>query len=208
MAATVDRVGNITINLADSAKYTIAASIEVPAGLVINGNAATIDASACEAPFIALSATPSAELINSYYRVGQIKIANLKVDSIKNSIIYDNSTQYCVVDLTIENSVLNLATKAVQNEALISFKQGGVKDLNIKNSTIYGNGVSKYFVRYHNNARLDRYGFDKSTEFQTMNYQNNTFYNVIHSGGQWGNYNGISGQAYSCLLYTSPSPRD
>jgi hypothetical protein len=124
-------------------------------------------------------------------------ISNVRVDSIKNSIFYDNGTKYCVVDFTIDNSVLNLATTAVQNDALVSFKQGGAKDFNIKNSTVYGNGVAKYFIRYENNARLDRYGFDKNTEFQTMNYQNNTFYNVIQAGGQWGNYNGIGGQVYS-----------
>lgn len=195
--ATVAKVGDITINLKKGTTYTVSKSIEIPAGLVINGDSAKIDASALDAPFIVMSATPSVELINEYYRVGQVKISNVVVDSIKNSIFYDNNTKYCVVDFTIDNSVLNLATTAVQNEALVSFKMGGAKDVNITNSTIYGNGVAKYFIRYNNSARLDRYGFDKTTEFQTMNYQNNTFYNVIQTGGQWGNYGGIGGQNYS-----------
>ena len=195
--AEVAKVGNITINLTDGAAYTIANSIVAPASLVINGNGATVDATALDAPFIALSKEPTAELINNYYRVDSVMISNVRVDSIKNSIFYDNGTKYCVVDFTIDNSVLNLATTAVQNEALVSFKQGGAKDFNIKNSTVYGNGVAKYFIRYENGARLDRYGFDKTTEFQTMNYQNNTFYNVIQTGGQWGNYNGIAGQVFS-----------
>ena len=195
--ATVDKVGDITINLKKDAAYTVSKSIEIPAGLVINGDSAKIDASALDAPFIVMSATPSVELINEYYRVGQVKISNVVVDSIKNSIFYDNNTKYCVVDFAIDNSVLNLATTAVQNEALVSFKMGGAKDFNVTNSTIYGNGIAKYFIRYNNSARLDRYGFDKTTEFQTMNYQNNTFYNVIQAGGQWGNYGGIGGQNYS-----------
>ena len=195
--ATVDKVGDITINLKKDAVYTVSKSIEIPAGLVINGDSAKIDASALDAPFIVMSATPSVELINEYYRVGQVYISNVVVDSIKNSIFYDNNTKYCVVDFAIDNSVLNLATTAVQNEALVSFKMGGAKDFNVTNSTIYGNGVAKYFIRYNNSARLDRYGFDKTTEFQTMNYQNNTFYNVIQTGGQWGNYGGIGGQNYS-----------
>jgi hypothetical protein len=195
--AKVAKVGKITVNLTEGVAYTASSSIVAPAGLVINGNGATIDASALNAPFIALSKEPTAELINNYYRVDSVMISNVRVDSIKNSIFYDNGTKYCVVDFTIDNSVLNLATTAVQNDALVSFKQGGAKDFNIKNSTVYGNGVAKYFIRYENNARLDRYGFDKNTEFQTMNYQNNTFYNVIQAGGQWGNYNGIGGQVYS-----------
>ena len=195
--AAVKKVGKITINLTEGAAYTVNSSIVAPAGVVINGNGATVDASALGAPFIALSKEPTAELINNYYRVDSVMISNVRVDSIKNSIFYDNGTQYCVVDFTIDNSILNLATTAVQNDALVSFKQGGAKDVNIKNSTVYGNGVANYFVRYNNSARLDRYGFDKNTEFQTMNYQNNTFYNVIKAGGQWGNYGGIGGQLYS-----------
>ena len=196
------KVGDITINLAAGGAYTVSGTIEAPAGLVINGDAAspaTIDASALAAPFVAMSATPSVDVINDYYRVDQIKIANVKINGIKNSIFYDNNTKYCVVDFTIDNSVLALATEAVENEALVSFKGGGAKDVNITNSTFYGNNsVAKYFIRYNNSARLDRYGFDKNTEFQTMNYQNNTFYGLlILSDGQWGNYSGIGGQKFS-----------
>ncbi|MDE6395619.1 MAG: DUF4957 domain-containing protein, partial [Duncaniella sp.] len=195
---TVDKVGNITINLAENGAYTVSGSIEIPAGLVINGNGATIDASALEAPFILMSETPAVDAINDYYRVGAITISNVTVNGIKNSIFYDNNVKYCVVDFTIDNSTLALATTAVQNEALISFKNGGAKDFTVKNSTIYGNGdVAKYFIRYNNNARLDRYGFDTATDFQTMTYTCNTFYNLLKSDGQWGNYNGIGGQKYS-----------
>ena len=133
-----------------------------------------------------------------YLGIDQLKLSGLTVKGLKNSIIYDNNTKYCVVDLTIDDCVLALETEAVQNEALISFQAGGVKDFTIKNSTVYGNNaVAKYFIRYNNSARLDRYGFDKNTEFQSMNYLNNTFYGLLKSDGQWGNYNGISGQAYS-----------
>ncbi|MCM1077728.1 MAG: DUF4957 domain-containing protein [Bacteroides sp.] len=198
--ASVVMPGNIIINLADSASYTLASSIVTGAGLVINGNGATIDASALDAPFILMSTTPAVELANDYYRVGKIAVSNVTVNNIKNSIFYDNNVKYCVVDFTIDNSTLALATTAVENEALVSFKAGGAKDFTVKNSTVYGNGeVAKYFIRYNNNARLDRYGFDKNTEFQTMTYISNTFYKVIKSGGQWGNYNGIQGQKYSAF---------
>ena len=196
--AEVVKVGNIIINLTEGAEYTVSASLEAPAALYINGNGATIDASALEAPFITMSAIPTAELVNDYYRVEGIGINDLTLNGLKNSIFYDNNTKYCVVGFYISNCVMQLATEAVQNEALVSFQGGGAKDFNVLNSTIYGNNaVAKYFVRYNNSARLDRYGFDKNTEFQTMNYQNNTFYGLLKSDGQWGNYNGISGQVYS-----------
>lgn len=193
-----ESVGDITINLAEKASYTLTASIETGAGLVINGNGATIDASALEAPFILMSATPVVEAVNDYYRVATVAIKDVTVNNVKNSIFYDNNTKYCVVDFSISDAVFSLATTAVENETLVSFKGGGAKDFTVKNSTIYGNGeVAKFFIRYNSNARLDRYGFDKNTEFQCMTYLNNTFYNLLKADGQWGNYNGIQGQKFS-----------
>lgn len=190
-------VRNITINLTEGAAYTMSAPIVAPAGLVINGNGATIDASAVDAALFQLSTTPAVEAVNDYFRVDNMKIADVTITGVKHSIIYDNNTKYCVVDLTIENALIGLATESVSNDALIAFQAGGVKDFTIKNSTVYGNAVANYFIRYNNNSRLDRYGFDKETEFQTMTYLNNTFYKVIKDGGQWGNYNGIGGQVFS-----------
>lgn len=191
-------VGKITINLAENAAYTLGASIETGAGLVINGNGATIDASALETPVILMSATPTVEVVSDFYRVDSVAVKNVTINGAKSSIFYDNNTKYCVVDFVLDGVDFALATAAVENEALIAFKAGGAKDVTVKNSTIYGNGeVAKYFIRYNNTARLDRYGFDKETEFQTMTYQNNTFYNLLKEDGQWGNYNGIGGQAYS-----------
>lgn len=196
--AAHESVGRITVNLAADATYTLGASIEPSAGLIINGNGATIDATALEAPFILMSATPSVEIVNDFYRVDSVAVSNITVNNLKNSIFYDNNVKYCVVDLTFDNTTLSLATTAVENEALISFKAGGAKDFTVRNSTIYGNGdVAKYFIRYNNNARLDRYGFDIATDFQTMTYLDNTFYNLLKSDGQWGNYNGIAGMKYS-----------
>ena len=192
-------IRNVTINLIAGAEYTVNAPIEAGGSIAINGaEGAKIDASANEGAFIQLSATPAVEEINSYFRVDNITIKDVTVKGVKNSIIYDNNAKYCIVNLTIDNSVLELATEAVQFESLIAFQAGGVKDFTIKNSTVYGNNaVAKYFIRYNNNSRLDRYGFDKNTEFQTMTYLNNTFYGLLKSDGQWGNYNGISGQVYS-----------
>lgn len=191
-------VGDITINLTAGASYTVSGSIVAPAGLKIVGNGATIDAEGLEAPFILMDETPTAELINEYYRVGVVSIDNVTINNVCNSIFYDNNVKYCVESFNIVGSTIALTTTAVQNEALISFQGGGAKDFTATNNTIYGNGdVAKYFIRYNHSARLDRYGYDKDTEFQTMRYLNNTFYNLLKSDGQWGNYNGISGQKYS-----------
>ena len=190
------KVGNIVINLAKDGAYTVGASIETAGNLTVNGNGATVDASANTAALVLLTDGTAVEG-NDYKRVDNVKIDGVTVKGVKGSILYDNNVKICLVDLTVNNSVFELATEAVDNEALISFKAGGAKDVNITNSTFYGNNaVAKYFIRYNNSARLDRYGFSTETEFMVMNYQNNTFYGLLKSDGQWGNYGAISGKNY------------
>ncbi len=192
-----DRLGNLTLNLEKDGAYTVTSSIEAGGSVVINGNGATIDASALETPFILLSKNPAVAAVSDYYRVDAVSIDSVTVTGLPTSIFYDNNVKYCVVDFSITNSTLALATTAVSNEALVSFQGGGAKDFTMKNSTVYGNNaVAKYFVRYNNSARLDRYGYDKATEFQVMTYLNNTFYGLLKSDGQWGNYSAIQGQNY------------
>ena len=214
-------VKGMTINLNAAGVYPVTETIVSPGKLVINGvDGAIIDASACvattgegegavttSAPLLALSTTPAVGFApkydgsgdTDYYLVSLVQVKNVKVTGLKNSIFYDNNTKYCVANFTIDNCVFELATEAVENEALISFKAGGAKDFAVKNSTFMGNNaVAKYFIRYNNSARLDRYGYDvseTSIQFMNMTYTNNTFYGLLIADGQWGNYNGVQGYA-------------
>ena len=147
------------------------------------------------APMILLDKNPTCEAINTYYRIGNITINNVKVTDLKHCIFYDNNTKYCVADFKITNSILKLATAQVNHESLIAFQAGGAKDFTIEKSTIYGNNaVAKYFVRYNNSARIDRYGYTEADTW-SFTYQNNTFYGLLKDDGQWGNYDGIVGKA-------------
>ena len=203
-AATGKIVGNLTVNLAADGAYKVTAPIEAGGSVVINGaEGAVIDASALTAPFIALSATPTAAFLpkndgsgnTDYYGVEKVHINNVKVTGLKQSIFWDSNKKYCVVDFTIDNSIFQLATESVNYEALIAFQAGGAKDFTVKNSTISGNNaVAKYFLRYNNSARIDRYGFVQATDTWSFTYENNTFYGLLKSDGQWGNYSGITGK--------------
>ena len=214
-------VKGMTINLNAAGTYPVTETIVSPGKLVINGvDGAIIDASACvtttgegdaavtaPAPLLALSTEPAVGFApkydgsgdTDYYLVSQVQLKNLTVAGLKNSIFYDNNVKYLVANFTIDNCTFELPTEAVENEALISFKAGGAKDFIVKNSTFSGNNaVAKYFVRYNNSARLDRYGYDvseTSIQYMNMTYTNNTFYGLLKSDGQWGNYNGVQGYA-------------
>ena len=207
-AATEGRlVNSITINLAANGQYTVSAPLEAMTSIVIKGDEeapAKIDASSNADAFILLSKTPQVPEISSYFRLDNITIANVEVSGLKNNIVFDNNTKYCVVSMTIDNCLFALATEAVSYEALIAFQAGGIKDFAIMNSTVYGNNdVAKYFIRYNNSARLDRFGYDKDTEYQTMTYVNNTFVNLLNAEGQWGNYSAIAGQNYIAYVVES-----
>ena len=197
----------------EAGEYTMTKPIEAGGDINIAGNGSIIDASgivggedgSVSAPFIQLSTTPQVDFIEKfdgsgptdYYGVAQVAIRDVTVKGLKNSIFWDNNTKYCVGELLIENSYFQLATEAVQNEALISFQAGGAKEINIRNNTFAGNNaVAKYFIRYNNSARLDRYGYNTATDYMIMGYVNNTFVNLLIADGQWGNYSAISGQKY------------
>ena len=201
--------GFTKFQLEENGRYSVKQSIVTDKPLSITGKNVKIDVEHSDV-FIQLEKNPTIEAAapalnravalngTDYIGIDQIALKGLTVTGLKNSIIYDNNTKYCVVDLTIDDCVLGLATEATQNQAFISFQGGGVKDFTMKNSTVYQTGADEnnYFLRYNNSARLDRYGYDKETETQSISYINNTFYKVSKNG-QWGNYNGIAGQKYS-----------
>ena len=175
--------------LEDYGQYEVRQPIVVEKGLLIKGLGAIIHANTGEA-LIQLSETPVVEAVNDYYRVSEITLKGLTIKGLRNSLVYDNNVKYCVENLNIDDCVVELTTEAVKNDALISFQGGGVKDFCVKNSTVFGNSpVAKYFARYNNAARVDRFGYETS-EHTTVTYENNTFYNV--NTGNWANYSGIS----------------
>lgn len=152
-------------------------------------------ASVVKNSLITLHDAPQSAQISNHYYVDNITFDGVKLTDITGSILTDSKQPYCVVKMSINNSIIKLETEAVDNGAIFSMyggTQSGMKDFEITNSTIYGNGDNAdYFLRYNNAARIDRYGFDKTTEHTTMTYKNNTFYNLLKSDGKWGNYDGL-----------------
>lgn len=173
----------------------------VPNSFTLEGLDITCGAST--KPLITLNDAPHASLIptdvtqsTTYYRINNIDVTNCHIKGLKGSLVYDSQKQYCVVGLNITNTILQLANDAadnVKNESLISMYGGGVKEFTIANSTVYQTGTSnpKYFLRYSNSARIDRFGYNTSDSKYTpektkITYTNNTFYKV--GSGNWSNY--------------------
>ncbi len=189
-------------------RFTGDAGYVTAGGFVLSG--VVIDASASANPLIALSTTPDESSLNllggagGYYFIpSPVSLLDSKVTGLNSYIITDNNTKYCVTNFTVDNCIINMTTttaSGLASTAAVYFKAGGIKDLTVSNSTVYQTGESdaNFFVQYHNSARLDRYGYDKNTQTQSVKFINNTFYNMCKSG-QWCNYNGVAGQKYSAF---------
>ena len=185
-------VKDIKINLTKDVTYTISAPIVAPNSLVINGNGATIDASAVSGPLFQHGATAVAAPrrapvtpVEGYTYIDDVSIENVTITGIKGSIYWDGNQKTCIEDFTIDNAVLVLATESssLKDNTIISFQGGCAKDFTVKKSTIYGNGVAKYFNKANNGADFVKAGYEEAK----LTYENNTFYNVLNSDGQWGN---------------------
>ena len=199
--ATIKNPKSLTVNLTAGETYTASSSISLDGSVpfTINGNGATIDASENEDVFIKMTATSTVTANSKGYYVTQpIAITGVTIDNVAHSLFWDNKAKYAVSEFTIDDCVINLTSTSdddLKNQAIISFQGGGIKDFKLTNSTITGQAKVNYFLRYNgNNGRIDNMGYDKTVDKQTWTYENNTFYQVLKSNGQWGN--GPAGQAY------------
>jgi len=176
--ATVPVVGNITINLTEGATYTVASTIEAPAGITINGNGATIDASALTTPFIQLSATPSGEQnAKEAYLSDGISIKDVTITGVKYQLIYGNKVKALLAKVEIENSVI--AVDGTAKKTVIDFNGGGnASEVVISSSTIYANPAlaqaGGLFSSQSGHGSIQDLGSEK----QLLAITNSTIYNI------------------------------
>ena len=190
-------VRNITINL-NAGEYTMSAPIVAGGNIIIDGaEGAKINASAVSGPlfqYVAPAANHMAPAVrrapatrvDGYTYIDEVSIKNVTITGIKGSLYWDGNVKVCIEKFAIENAVLGLATESssLKDNTIVSFQGGSAKDFTVKNSTIYGNAVAKYFNKANNGSDFVRAGYTEAN----LTYENNTFYKVIkESDGQWGN---------------------
>lgn len=119
-----------------------------------------------------------------------IKLENVIIDGIPSGFLYDNGKAYVPEQVIIDNCILQFVPVAGNKNAFqFNTNNNGIKSLTIKNTTAYATGGKRlgYFVKYANNARIDRLGYDKTKDKIEFHYNNNTFYglcsNYFHNYG-------------------------
>ena len=164
----VAKVGDITINLA-AGDYTISASIVAPASFTLNGNGATIDASALDAAMIT---TPTGDLAE--WMEGNFTVKDVTVKGMTKAFYASAGKNYLYNDFLIQNCVIELAGTAGND---FDFRKGGVaKNFTIDQSTIYAPAATTNSLYTSQSAQRGTEAPGVTT--QTFSITNSTLYNI------------------------------
>jgi len=132
---------------------------------------------------------------------GAVQCKSCDFTGLKGMFLFDNNKEaYCIETFIIDNCRINFQVPSnIDNNAFFYMQKGFVKDFYIRNSTLWntGTGNLQYVIRYNNSCRIDRAGYDKATETESVNITNSTLYNVGH--GWFANYSGFVGQSITCF---------
>ena len=167
----IAKVGNITINLQKDVTYTVSASLEAPAGITINGNDAIIDASALEAPFIAMANVEEP----TKWTEANVRIAGIKMTGLKQALFYSTCKNYIAKDFTVDWVNVEVAADVT----LFDYTKGSTaQNFTVTNSTFYAPAsTSKAFYSSQSGQKLTEYSEYTSDMKQTFTFTNNTIYN-------------------------------
>lgn len=156
-----------------------------------------IDGSNLTQPFIKLSADGCDRKNQDVYTdaqnkdvnlLGEININNVMIKEIKKDFITNNSTDWALETLNIENSIIQLNNSS---SWFIRFNNGGsngcIKNINIKNNTIYNlaENSSRYFIAFKNASNSMKVFGTTSTSKLDWNISNNTIIRTM-TGSRFG----------------------
>ena len=170
LAAAIEgkKVGNITINLAEGGSYTISASIVAPASLTINGNGATVDASALAANFIEMAVVETP----TEWTEANVTIKGVTVKGLAKALFYSACKNY-FGDVTVDKCVVELAADATT----FDYTKGSTAvNFTVTNSTFYApTATTKSLYSSQSGQKATEYKEDAT---QTFTFTNNTMYNL------------------------------
>ena len=175
--STVDKAGVVTLNLAKGGEYTITGKITTDAGIIINGNGATVDASGLSGDMITLDGTadmvqkPDGTYDASHHYIANVTIKDVSIYGLKGSFIKD-AQKTLLEKLTVENAVIEMAA----NKQVVNFQSKGyVGEVIFKNSTVYSSLAKheQFFAQYGSRPKNI-----EGSWLQQFDIENCTFYNI------------------------------
>ena len=174
-ASKYKNVGDIVINLTEGQSYTISQPIVAPQSLTVNGNGATIDASAITGDN-AVFKMPSG--VTEPTAVDEIAFNNVNM-KIATRLFHANKSKFWIKKLSVDNCVI--AVDGTFKKSIFDCNGGGnVKLLSVNNSTIYANpkvGQNGGFFSSQSSQKPTEFG---EGETQTIQITNSTLYNITN----------------------------
>lgn len=133
---------------------------------------------------------------------GAVQCKNCDFTGLKGMFLFDNNKlNYCIETFILDNCRIHFQIPEgnISSKAFFYLQQGFVKDLYIRNSTLWNTGAGniQYVISYNNSCRIDRAGYDKAVDTESVNINNSTLYNVGYQN--FANYPGFAGQSYTCF---------
>ena len=175
-------IRNLTITLEEDGEYPLSKSLTAAGNVTINGNGATVDASACK-EIIKMTAGNDAEKNSK----GFWELESFLIDGVTfkgaTSYIYDDSKNpYIFSSYTINDCVFEMNQSSDQDTPF-RFQAGGPVSFTMTNSTMYqtGSGNYKYLIKITSGNFPDK-AFASFAGPYTWTIENNTFYNVFNKG--------------------------
>ena len=132
---------------------------------------------------------------------GAVQCKNCDFTGLKGMFLFDNNTkEYCIETFILDNCRIHFQVPSqIGTKAFFYMQKSFIKDFHIRNSTLWntGEGNIQYVISYNNSCRIDRAGYDRNVETESVNILNSTLYNIGY--GNFANYPGFAGQPYTCF---------
>ncbi len=175
-------VKNLTITLAEEGEYTLSKTLNAAGNVAINGNGATVDASAGK-EIIKMTAGDDAEKNSKgYWELDNFSIDGVTFKGVTSYVYDDSQNPYIFKSFSITNCVFEL-NQSKDQDTPFRFQAGGPLTFNMNTSTMYqtGSGNYKYLVKINNGNFPDK-AFASFEGPYSWLIDSNTFYNVFNKG--------------------------
>lgn len=186
---------SLTVNLAAGGNYTMAKAVEINVPFTLNGNGATVDASAVSGSSLFKMAKPLVEPnTKGFYELDNFTVKDATFKGVNYYIYDDNKNAVAFNEFAFTNCLFELTNNKQDIDCPFRFQAGGPVKFVLTNSTMYQKGTYnyKYFVKISSGNFPDK-AFAEFAGPYVWQVENNTFYKCLTdkmefiNGGRVGN---------------------
>ena len=171
-------IKSINVTLEEGGTYTIGKSLSAQGNVIINGNGATIDASALTTPFVQMADLPTEGLNDKgAYEIDEVSFNDVTITGLPYQLFYANKQKYLITTLKVDNSVIGI--NGSKNKTIFDFNSGGnCLNLTVNNSTLWANPSNAQNGGFYSSQSGQSVQDLKDGAEQVTTISNSTIYNI------------------------------